>query len=279
MRAEPELLPRARDGVERALAVGHGEAFLASAQLHFNLGDAEKGAAELARALVRAPMSAQSHELAGKILIEIEGAAQARQHYETARGLDPGRTHIIDNDLARLDALERKWTDADRRVAMLMTDPDTSIAQLGHITNARLSAWRGRRDVLNETATTFLSRVSTNANSIFRVIVSIQRDNTISEEIWERAVRTSLRPHEPVRQFLMRLQIFCEVAALLDERERAVEALTRATDLGLMDVAWMDNCPLLEKLVEVPAYMKLRRRVGDKAARVLAAFRGATATG
>src|SRR5207344_236396 len=99
------------EAVDRGLALGHGEAFLASAQLHFNLGDFEKGAAELGRALVRAPMSAQSHELAGKILVEIEGAAQARQHFETARGLDPGRSRIIDNDLARLDALERKWAD------------------------------------------------------------------------------------------------------------------------------------------------------------------------
>jgi eukaryotic-like serine/threonine-protein kinase len=274
MRAEAELLPRARESVDRALALGHGEAYLASAQLHFNLGDAEKGASELARALVRAPMSAQSHELAGKILIEIEGAAQARQHYETARGLDPGRSLIIDNDLARLDALERKWADADRRVAQLMTDPDTSLMQLGHIANARLTAWRGRRDVLNETATTFLSRVSTNANAIFRVIIEIQEKEQISEPIWTMAVRAQLPPNRPVRQFLMRLQIFCEIAALLNQTDYAMEALTRLTDMGLMDVAWMDNCPLLEKLVEQPGYAKLRRRVGERAARVLAAFRG-----
>ncbi|HUS33534.1 MAG TPA: protein kinase [Kofleriaceae bacterium] len=276
MRSEGELLPRAREAIDRALVLGHGEAFLASAQLHFNLGDSEKGAAELARALVRAPMSAQSHELAGKILIEIEGAAQARQHYETARGLDPGRGLIIDNDLARLDALERKWVEADRRVALLSNDPDTSIAQLGHIANARLSAWRGRMDVLSDTATTFLSRVSSNANSIFRVIIQIQSDRRISEPIWNAAVRAPLPPDRPVRQFMMRLQIFCEVAALLDQRDYALEALTRVVDLGLMDVAWMDNCPLLEKLVELPGYPTLRRRVGERASRVLSAFRGAS---
>src|SRR5690606_8952045 len=89
MRGEPELLPRAEQALERGLATGHGEAYLASAQYRFNRGDLERGAADLARALVRTPMSAHTHELAGKILIEVEGTTTARRHYETARGLDP----------------------------------------------------------------------------------------------------------------------------------------------------------------------------------------------
>src|SRR5690606_16111570 len=100
MRGEPDLLPRAEQALERALATGHGEAFLASAQYLFNRGEPERAASDLARALVRTPMSAQTHELAGKILVEIAGPSQARQHYETARGLDPGRSQVIDNDLA-----------------------------------------------------------------------------------------------------------------------------------------------------------------------------------
>ena len=85
------------------------EAFLASAQLHFNQADPERGAAELARALVRAPMSAPTHELAGRILVEIEGPDPARKHYETARGLDPGRWQVIERELARLDAPPLRW--------------------------------------------------------------------------------------------------------------------------------------------------------------------------
>jgi hypothetical protein len=40
-----------------------------------------------------------------------------------------------------------------------------------------------------------------------------------------------------------------------------------------MDLTWMDNCPLLEKIVEYPNFAALRRRVADRATRVLAAFR------
>jgi serine/threonine-protein kinase len=279
MRSEPDLLPRARDAVDRALAAGHGEAYLASAQLAFNLGDAEKGAGELARALVRAPMSAQTHELAGKILMEIEGAAQARQHFETARGLDPGRTQIIENELTRLDALDRKWSDAQRRVSALLVDPDTSIQQLGAIANARMHAWRGDKDVLTQTATTYLSRVSGNASSIFGAVTKIQADGRITEELWNRIVRQPVGPDQPVRQHMLRLQIFCEIGALLGQLDYSIEALTRGVDLGLMDVAWMDKCPLLEKIVERPGYAKLRRRIGERAARVLAAFRGGSTGG
>ena len=67
MRGDPELLDRAHRAVERGLAGGHGEAFLAAGTLRLNHGDLEGAAAALGTALVRAPMSAQAHESAGRI--------------------------------------------------------------------------------------------------------------------------------------------------------------------------------------------------------------------
>src|SRR5262249_28001069 len=143
MRGEPEYHGRAVAALERALATGHGEAFLASAQYHFNCDELERGATDLARALTRTPMSGQTHELAGKILLEIEGTAAARKPYETARGLDPTRWQVIDADVARVDALEAKWTDSDNRVNALLAHPDASIQQLGFVLQSRLMSWRG----------------------------------------------------------------------------------------------------------------------------------------
>jgi len=104
MRGEPELRTRAHAAIERGLATGHGEAFLASATFKLNQGDLEGAASALGTALVRAPMSAPAHETAGKILIEIDAGAEGRHHLETALGLDPGRANVISSELGRLEA-------------------------------------------------------------------------------------------------------------------------------------------------------------------------------
>ena len=272
MRAEPELLPRAREALDRALATGHGEAFLASAQYHINRGDPERGATDLAKALVRAPMSAQTHELAGKILIEIEGASAARQHFETARGLDPGRAQIIESDLARLDALERRWPECDARIAKLLADPDPAIQQIGGIANARMMAWRSDADTVIKSQEQIFERISQTAGTIFRFVGAIKEKGGIDRENFDKLVNHPHDPDTPVRQMLIRLQVFCEIALLFNEKDMALDALDRAVELGLMDVAWIDGCPLIEKLVAKSRYPDIRRRIAARAARVLDAF-------
>lgn len=274
MRGEPALLPRAQAAVERGLASGHGEAFLASAQLSFNQGDLERGGADLARALVRAPMSAQTHELAGKILVEIAGPDTARQHYETARGLDPGRGQVIEADLARLDALEGKWDESERKIKNLLADPDMSIVQIGHVAYARLNAWRGRRDVMNEAARETMARIGQNAGSIFKMVVAIESNgNELNRALWKSQVEMPLPAGIPIRQFLIKLQIMSEIALLLDQHELALDGITRLVDLEFMDVTWLDRCPLIAKIANDPRFPPLRQRVGERAASVLAAFR------
>jgi eukaryotic-like serine/threonine-protein kinase len=276
MRGEPDLLPRAEQALERGLASGHGEAFLASAQYQFNRGNPERGAADLARALVRTPMSAQTHELAGKILIEIDGPASARQEYETARGLDPGRAQIIDNDLARIDALEGKWDDADRRVAALFADPDPSIGQLGFVLKARMSVWRGNKATLIQLARTFNSRVGANIN-VFKFVDSLEREGTLDRDAWLAGLRLPQPEGTPVRSLLIRTQIFAEIALAFDEPELAFEALEHLNDHGFMDVTWLDHCPLLERVVAQRRFAQLRQEIGARAIRVLAAFTAVTA--
>ncbi len=277
MKGEPELLPKAELAVQRALATGHGEAFLASAQFNFNQGNLIQGAQDLARALARAPMSAQTHELAAKILAEIEGTAQARLHFETARGLDPGRAHIIDNDLTRIDALDQQWVDAEARNDGLLGDPDVSIKQLGMIQRARLDMWRGRSEMLTQHAKGFLSRVSPNAGAIFKMVDTLQNQGTIDAALWMKVV--TARPTEgvPIRQWLIRNQILCEVALSLKDYARGLEALAHLDEMGFMDRTWLESCPLLAPIANEREYKQVRRSVNDRAEQVLKAFRAVTA--
>jgi hypothetical protein len=72
------------------------------------------------------------------------------------------------------------------------------------------------------------------------------------------------------------MQIFTELALAFDEYDLAFHALDQLDGLGFMDITWLDSCPLVERVADQPRFAQLRQRVGDRAARVLAAFDSVT---
>jgi serine/threonine-protein kinase len=277
MKQQPELHDPALQALERALANGGGEAHLAAAVYWMNKGDFERGGRELGQALNHSPMSGHVHELAGRILVEISGSLEARHHFELSIGLDPARAKLISADLARLEALEGNWQSADARVAALLADPDPSLVQLGHVFRARLAAWRGDHDTMMDAATRFAPRMGDQANRIVRFMAEATRGDAISDDEWGKLTRAFGDDDDrPVRQQLMGLQLLIEVALVRDRPERALATLALAARTGLMDIVWLDRCPLFGRVTEHPSYPPLRAEVGRRAERVLAALRSVT---
>ncbi len=272
MRSLPELAVRARGAIDRALATGHGEAYLAAAVYWINQGDPERGMKNLGIALVRAPMSAHAHELAGRMLVEVEGPVSGRLHLETACGLDPGRRQIINGDLARLDALERDWPTADQRVANLLADPDPPLVQLGAVFEARLSVWRHDLSGLTRATARLPPRLSETANKIGELLDAAVK-GVVELDVWRRFIATFTTSDRPVRQQILGLQLIAEIAVLVHNHEIALEALSHASRFGLLDVVWLDRCPLFSELYETAGFATIRSEVAARAQRTLAAFR------
>jgi hypothetical protein len=65
------------------------------------------------------------------------------------------------------------------------------------------------------------------------------------------------------------------IAILLGHDDLAIRALGRATDIGLIDVTWLDGCPLFAEVAGDLRWRAIRDEVARRAARVLAAFRAA----
>jgi serine/threonine-protein kinase len=278
LRGLPELAAKARASLERGLATGHGEAYIASAQYHFNIGDFERAGRDLGIALVRAPMSAPAHELAANILVEIEGGTTGRQHYEAALGLDPGRAKILNYMLARLDALEGSFGAADARVVGLLADTDPAIVQLGHIMQARLAAWRGRREEMLAAATRFSPpfgpRAEQLTEQIKKGIMSGELDLEMWRDYWSGFVGESDRPF---RQQLYGMQILTELLLMIDKPDPALDTLEAAARTGLLDLFWIERCPVFAPVATNRRLLRVRDLVADRANRVLAAFRSAGA--
>ena len=275
MRGQPELIERARAAIERGLATGHGEAFLGAAVFALNRGDLEAGARDLAVALARAPMSAHAHEIAGRVLIELAALGEGRGHLETAAGLDPGRAQIIATDLVRLDALANQWEAADRRLAALLADPDPAVAQLGAASTARLAGWRRDLQGVITAGSSFTPRVGDNAPRMVVFVRDTYARGSMDLDEWARLRDGFLAEDKPRRMQIFGLQLLTEMSAVLGEPERSLEALARSIDLGLIDLTWLDACPVFHGLRGDPRWQAMRAEVAARATRVLAAFRAA----
>jgi eukaryotic-like serine/threonine-protein kinase len=274
MRGEPELAHRAREAVERALPTGHGEAFLASAVFKLNQGDFEGAAAALGTALVRAPMSAPAHETAGKILIEIHAESEGRHHLETALGLDPGRANVIGGELGRLEALQGQWGAADARCRWLLGDPDPSVGQLGAVLEARLASWRHDRPAM-VTAAAKIAQRAEQAGPLLAFFQHTTATGHLDLALWNQLDQRVARPDRPLRMQVMGLQLMAEMALVLGSHDLAIRALAKAADFGLIDITWLDGCPLFSPLTADLRWRVIRNEVAVRAAGVLAAFRSA----
>jgi len=273
MSGERRFYARAKEAIDRGLATSHPEAYLASSQFKLNINDPIGGARDLGIALVRAPMLARAHEMAGHVLVEVDAIAEARTHFETARELDPTRGHVILTELARLDALEGQWARADASIETVCNDPDRSIAQLGAVYKVRLATWRGDRATISRSAQAFTPRMGARASQLANFI-SMAADSELSDpQILENFLGAFGGPERAHRPQLIGLQLLSEIALALDRPELALDTLEQADRLGLIDVVVLDHCPLFESLAIHPRFRSIRARVADRAANVLAAFR------
>lgn len=274
MRGEPELRDRAQRAVERGLAGGHGEAFLAAGTLRLNHGDHQGAAAALGTALVRAPMSAQAHESAGRILIELDATTEGRYHLETALALDPGRASVIGADLGRLDALQGDWAGALAHCRRLLADPDHAVAQLGAVLDARLASWRRDRAAALAAAARFASRIEP-AASLLAFFQRASQTGDFDTAQWSALEQALTRPERPVRSQLMGLQLMTELSLVLDHHDLALRALGKAADAGLIDITWLRGCPLFAPITGDLRWRVIHDAVEQRAAAMLAAFRAA----
>ncbi|MBA3499604.1 MAG: hypothetical protein H0T65_04490 [Deltaproteobacteria bacterium] len=273
LQAEPGLYDRARRALEHALTTGHAEAYLASASFKLNTGDPANAVRDLATALVRAPMLAQAHEMAGRILVELGSLSEARHHYETAVALDPSRTPIISMELARLDALEGWWERADRSINELLHDPDRSLVQLASVFQSRLAGWRGDRDAMLVAAQRFAPRMGPSASKLVDYHSHATLPGKFDASAWRDFLADFGGTTRPERGQLMGLQLLSEIAIVFGHLDFAMAALEEADRRNFLDVVILEKCPIYDQLRSERRFQRVRESVTERAANVLLAFR------
>ena len=273
---DPELLAPARLAVDRALATGHGEAFVASATLALNTGDLATAATHVAYAVARAPMAAATHELIGRLLLELGPIDEARRHLETAIALDATRDSSVNVEIARLEALSGDFEAAARRNERLLADEDPAITQAGAMSTVRLASWRRCYDELFAAVGLFRQRFGTVTTALVAFTRTWVEHRTFDAPEWSRLIDVVLPATTPTRMQMIYLQRATEMALMLEQPVTAFESLEKAVAVGLIDVVWLDRCPLFDGVRHDRHFIAARAIVAARAAGMLSAYRTAS---
>ncbi|HVH98800.1 MAG TPA: protein kinase [Enhygromyxa sp.] len=249
----------AADALERALAEApeFPETHTAAATLAMHLGDYQQAVEHLRTALRIAPTCALAHEYLGRLQMEIGAVERATAHLELAAELDPSFRWSL-SDIARSRAMHGDLDGYRSMMAPLIGDNDHRSTTF--LVELRVSAWLRDRELIEAA----IDRVSSSLDvegirpvyMFGRRLLAAYDPAGLAADL-EQAL--ALTEHRRTRTLLH--QLAAEQAAFHEDYEGALEWLRKATDIVLVDVDWLDYCPLFEPLREDPRFLALRAEV------------------
>jgi serine/threonine-protein kinase len=254
----------ARASVDRALAKAPdlAETHLAAAIHATAGGDYKSAARSLASALAIAPTYPDAHEYLGMLQCESGRTEEGIKHMKLANELDPtlfyagiflARDHAL---RGRHEASEAALAEVDRRRG----------AAVGSMTSAirvRLAGWRRDHEGIRRYGAAHAGAPSPNVNLIKLCADGWTGD--IDEEALRRGFAAIFAGTQNPRFLSLAGQLATEVYAARGQIEEARLHLLRCATSVLVDLAWMDLCPLLAPLRALPDFDEARRRVMARA--------------
>jgi serine/threonine-protein kinase len=260
-------LARARDLADRAIEVAPHlpEPYVALAHARFNTGDHAGAASAIRRALRAGPSVALANEIAGRILLEVGLLSEGLAYLERARWLEPFVG--IWQDLIRGYHLLGEPDRAKDLVESLDLEARSHVLLLANM--VRMQMWRRERLTGPLPAAKGPALLQKSLEHMARVL---ETDVVDAEAFafFDGLVAQMPPDTRPRRLFL---QIRTEALAFVDRIDEAERSLRRTVEEGLLDIAWMDHCPLLAPLRERPSFAGLHARVAERALPVVKAWR------
>jgi serine/threonine-protein kinase len=248
----------ARASLERAcrLAPELAETQLARAILATHEGQWREAVVALRGALESAPTFAPAMQLLGSLQCEAGRAEEGLARLKLAYTLEPGMATAL-FEVARCSALRGDMDGYRWAMAQLASQPLLSLPML--TVRMRVSAWMGDldevrrcRDVLREDPTP----VAVHAVSYCNVVLGEMEVDPAMAAL-DALLSRRLNP----RFASMLCQLASEELCLRGDTQRALRYLQRAADTALIDMDWLERCPVLTPLRALPGFSDARRKV------------------
>jgi eukaryotic-like serine/threonine-protein kinase len=251
----------AEQSVRRAMerAPDLAETHYARAQMAVQSGRYHEAAVALRTAISIAPTMPEGHALLGMLQLESGSAKEGLERLELALELEPtlslaqfekARWNGLYGDIAVFDALMEAWAEDPTK--------DTSRMQL----TVRVGAYRHDEarirkgmSALDDSATLTAPFVVSYAQVMLGVRGAIDE---IGGPLAQLSSSVSLRYRALLHQ------MNAEALGRIGEVERSLHHIRAAVDASLLDIEWMDRCPLLEPARSHPEFAGLRRIVRSR---------------
>ncbi len=266
MDVEGKRKKRAEESIARALerVPDLAETHLASAMGDVQNGNFRAAAQSLGRALAIAPTMAEAQQYLGVMQVEADRYREGKKRLELTLELDPTLT-ICHMELARVQLLAGDIEGHEYHAeAMLQTSLRGTLPVLA--SQFRWALYRNQLDAANELFDEIEALGSEPAKRVLALAaVAIGRGERDGALETMENVPTWLSNR---RFSTLMFQISCEVAAAAGMKDLALDCLTSAANDILIDVLWIDACPLLDPLREDPRFREAEVKVKKRAAEI-----------
>jgi tetratricopeptide (TPR) repeat protein len=248
---------------ERAVAAApeRGDALLALAQVTFGRTEYEQAARLAKRALARSPLLPEAHELVGRVLLEVGPLEQGISMMERAHSLDPLDESPI-MELARGYAL---MGDFERLRRFLESNPP----QRGMVSRAPLIArygiWSGRPQEWFTLLPSLDSVELLSPQTLALVAKEVVETGQLAPRFEALLLHLETTSERPARLRVLLGQIGAEFHAYLGNDDAALPHVENAVHAGLIDLSWLERCPLFTRLRELPRFSELSDGVRERA--------------
>jgi TolB-like protein len=235
------------------------ETHLAIAMLAVQKGDYRAAAAALQQALQIAPTYAAAHDYLGRLQLEAGRPERGIRHTQLAWELDPSLVLCL-RDLSRYHALRgdreqflRWWAEIVRSC------PERHPIFLQE---HRIATWFRDTDWA---ARVFARLADTKQNPEVLTQMAMYHRTDITEPKLRDSMVADLRRAANPRLRSLLCQFYCEGAAWHGFDALALDYLSEAADGVLVDLDWLDHCPLLDRLRDRDEFARARMIVADRA--------------
>jgi serine/threonine-protein kinase len=266
-----KMLELAREAAERAVAGAPdmGESWVSLASVRLMSGDAPGAVRAVVTALSKSKGLALAHDLLGRILIEVGRTDDALVHLRTALSIDPSAT-VLRFEIARAHALLGNWAEVDPLMDRPVTQPSERIARF--LFRSRLCLWRGEMHPDLDDPPVLGPEMGALGDPA--ALFELLRTRELTEAYRELLDTAAHRGNPGSRRRTLFFQVNAEIYGYVFEVDHALTSVAEAIDSGLIDLLWMDRCPVLDPVRKDARFAPLRARVAERADKIIAALAG-----
>jgi serine/threonine-protein kinase len=228
--------------------------------LSVQLGDWQTVAQSLSTALEIAPAYAHAHQYLAQLQCEAGNVRDGCARALLAAEIEP--TSILGQlDVARAHALRGELDDYERVMSPLEAQPSYRFPTLQ--LRIRVATWFGHLDVPR----TMMSDIRGDPLAGYnRIIIGYARSvlGDVTREEMDAYVTGLLTESFSPRLYVVICQLIAEVYAARGFHDESLRYLRRAADSVLTDLDWVDRCPLLKGVRELPGFAAVRKTLHQR---------------